>query len=521
MRRLYILALSLLALIACNKARPENSKSTPSTLTIESLTATPDAYNPLEVTFDWKIVNAVKEQCHLDVTADGQADFSFICAEVKSYVHSYSQANTYSAKLWVDGQGATSKEVSVKIEPVTPQPQLSEQVFTFDKTVTWAAYQKDGVWQRLELSKTGDTKLSLAVEQGAISFVCNSPIDDTNFYTRHTIIHFTHDGLNQFVVNESLESLPTLSCTFSTPPMPEQPTAKIRGTITGIHSDDSLSINFRNDTHRTLGLKNMTEPGYHYETFAGLPAGTYDAMAALFPNGASAPSHAIIDQNAVTIEDKDVDYDFDFSKAVVLNSYTLSLTGLENIESTWNTIGVNGLSMYSDYSFDKTTTITYSALPMGYLPKTDYSIYSHANADGCDYNFLGSFNTPSNLLLSAPPCAQAALQPKDTNKHFGLSWNFGVAFKPDTVGLSFEQGLMLSETQEGSGRNVSIMFLGDFRTMTSYALEDFSALSGWQPEWSLKDEATSYGFHYRNHQNLSDGKVQNSVSIWGGYKLTQ
>jgi hypothetical protein len=181
------------------------------------------------------------------VTADGQADFSFVCAEEKSYVHTYSQVNTYSAKLWVDGQTTTSKEVSVKVEPV--KPQLSEQVFVFDKSVTWAAYQKDGVWQTLELNETRKTKLSLAVEQGSIAYVCDDLANTENSYVSTEIFHFTHDGLQEFLADNSLESFPTIYCDYPVPPRPPRSTVNISGTVSGLGSTDSLEIRFQSETH--------------------------------------------------------------------------------------------------------------------------------------------------------------------------------------------------------------------------------------------------------------------------------
>jgi hypothetical protein len=68
------------------------------------------------------------------------------------------------------------------------KPQLSEQKFVFDKSVTWAAYQKDGKWQALELNKTGVTNLVLAVERGAITYVCDESATETYYIGQRTIL---------------------------------------------------------------------------------------------------------------------------------------------------------------------------------------------------------------------------------------------------------------------------------------------------------------------------------------------
>jgi hypothetical protein len=55
MRRLSFLIIMFIALTACNQPSP-----TSPVLTIKSLTATPNASNPLQVTFAWRILTLLK-----------------------------------------------------------------------------------------------------------------------------------------------------------------------------------------------------------------------------------------------------------------------------------------------------------------------------------------------------------------------------------------------------------------------------------------------------------------------------
>lgn len=508
MRRLFVLTLVFLALAACNQP----SLTSP-ILTIESLTATPDASNSLQVTFDWKIVNAAKEQCHLDVTADGQADSSFVCADETSYVHIYSQANTYSTKLWVDGQSATSKEVSVKVEPV--KPQLSEQVFVFDKSVTWAAYQKDGVWQRLELNETRRTKLSLAAPKGAIAYVCDNLADADNSYLSNEIFYFTHSGLQEFLEDNSLESFPTIYCDYPYPPRPPRSTANISGTVSGLGSTDSLEIRFRGETSgNSADLFPRQAP--EYETWGGLQPGTYDVLAAVTPNKANAPTKAVFYPQAVTVADTDVTFDIDLANAITLDSYKFTVKGLQNIKSTWNLATANGLTMYNRTSAGTATSFNYSAFPIGYLPETGYGLYTHALANGCDYTLSVTVKTPENYQVSAPPCATTTFETK--NGLPSLSWTYATPYQADMMGVYFEQGCVFSDTGEGSGYGFGTAFYGDFPNMTSYTLEDFSGLPGWKAEWSPKNEDTKYGLYNESREPFADGNLFTSVRAEGEFR---
>jgi hypothetical protein len=499
-----------LALTACNRATPVNPKPTNPVLTIESLTATPDISNSLKVTFDWKIVNAAKEQCHLDVTADGKADFSFVCAEEKSYVHTYSQANTYSAKLWVDGQATTNKEISVEVTPP-----LSKQTFIFDKSVTWAAYQKDGVWQVLELSETRRTKLSLAVEQGAIAYVCDDLADANNSYLSNEIFYFTHDGLQEFLEDNLLESFPTIYCDYPYPPRPPRSTTNISGTVSGLSLTDSLEIRFYGVTSSN---GDDLYPGQFpkYKTWGGVEAGTYDVLAAVTPNKATAPTKAVFYPQAVTVTDMDVTFDIDLADAVTLDSYKFSVKGLQNIESTWNLATANGLTMYKRDSAGTATSFNYAAFPIGYLPETGYWLHTHAVANGCDYSLSATVKTPGNYQVSAPPCASITFETK--NSLPSLAWSYGTTYQADMMGVYFEQGRVFSDTGEGSGYGFGTAFYGDFSAMTSYTLEDFSSLPGWKPEWSPKNEATKYGFYNQSRQLFADGNLYTSVATEGEFR---
>jgi hypothetical protein len=507
MRRLAVLTLSFLALTACNQPSP-----TSPVLTIESLTATPDASNTLKVTFDWKIANAAKEQCHLDVTADGQSDFSFVCADAKSYVHTYSQANTYSAKLWVDGKAATSKEVSVKVEPITPQPQLSEQVFTFDKTVTWAAYQKDGVWQVLELSKTDNTVLSLTVERGAITFVCDRLGEVDKDFSQYTA-YFTNQGLQKFLTVNELPDLPSVACEYTAPPMPTLPpdTAKIRGKVLGLGEGKTISISFVGKTYSgsafaQLGLNNTLE----YQSFFNLFPDTYDVIASMSDGQGNIPKQAIVFPDAVTMNTDEVIYDIDVTQAVTLDTYKLDIKGLNKPTSASSNVYAKGLAMSGVSTNPLETTIQYAAFPKNYSAATEYVAFGGADDDKCRHNMSLTFTTAKDLEVTMLPCATVTAKGGLTPS---FSWDYGSSYQSQRASFLLQQGNSSSNPLTNPRRSNSVDFFGNVLEKNAFTFEDFSKLPGWKPEWSLTSEPTTYGFYIEDRQILPDGDLYRSTRI--------
>jgi hypothetical protein len=404
-------------------------------------------------------------------------------------------------------------------EPVNePTPQISEQTFLFDKTVTWAAYQKDGVWQRLELNKDADTVLTLAVERGAFTYLCDQLDDEFNSFMRQSIFYFESAALEQELLDNSLEELPPFYCTY-TGEIPTQPTAKIRGTIAGLNETDNYHVAFRNDDYSIFAFQGFPrDPAYDYETVGGAHAGTYDAIAIISPEGSSMPSKAVIDPKAVAVADKDVIYDFDLSEAVNLDTYTFTWNSLKTVESVWSFVDMNGLGMGGNLEGSKETTINYAGFPAGYVTNPSYTIHSQATADGCFYSFTAQLQTPRNLQTNPLPCADLKFEPASDTSPLNLSWTYTAAFQPDMLGISFEQGRSLNDFFEGSGYSVDVSFIGSHENLTSYTLEDFSALPGWQSTWSLKNEATLYNLYYADLEISNTERLQTSVSLQGRHE---
>lgn len=219
---------------------------------------------------------------------------------------------------------------------------------------------------------------------------------------------------------------------------------------------------------------------------------------------------------AVTVADTDVTFDIDLADAVTLDSYKFSVKGLQNIESIWHTATGNGLTMYDRDSPSLATAFTYSAFPMGYIPETSYGLYTHALANGCDYDLATNFKTPGNYQISVPPCATTTFETK--NGLPSLSWIYATPYQSDMMGVYFEQGRVFSDTGEGSGYGFGAGFFGDFPNMTSYTLEDFSGLPGWKAEWSPKNEATKYGLYNESREPFADGNLYTSVDAEGEFR---
>jgi hypothetical protein len=401
-----------------------------------------------------------------------------------------------------------------------PQPQPSEHKITFDKTVTWAAYQKDGKWEVVNLNKDTDTVVTLTGNQGAFVYLCDQLADEFNSYMRQSIFYFESDALQRELKENSLEQLPAFYCTYTgeipTPPTP--PTAKVHGAIAGLSETDGYQVLFKNDTHSLRAFPGFPrDAAYDYETLGGAYAGTYDALATIFPQDALAPTHGFIEKNAVTVASEDVTYDFDFSKAVKLDTYTFSWKGLNVVDSIWTSIDMNGLAMFSNIEPHQDTTINYAAFPSTYVADSNYSVYSQATADGCYYSFSAWFKNPLPVQTNPLPCAKPnfELNTGKVQPEFKLSWTFPEPFQSGMLGISFEQGRSLSDFFEGSGYTAGVTFIGDFKDKTSYTLEDFSTLPGWKTEWSLKNEATIYNMYYANRDTLPTGMMQNSVSLQG------
>lgn len=400
-----------------------------------------------------------------------------------------------------------------------PQPQPEHKV-TFDKTVTWAAYQKDGKWQVVELSKNADTVVTLTGKQGAFVYLCDQLADEFNPRVSQSIFYFESDTLQKELEENSLEQLPAFFCMYTgeIPTPPTLPTAKIQGKILGAGETNSHQFVFSNSNGSVPGYVDFLEPNT-YKTY-NTPAGLYDALAAITPKGAFAPSHAVIDRNAVTVADGDVSYDFDLSKAVKLDSYTFSWAGLKDVTSVWTSVYKSGLSMFSANGTNNATTISYSALPLDYAPEATYSVYSQVTADGCSHSFWADFKRPSALEVSAVPCATLdfVLDNSNTHPRLSLSWTYPTPYQPKMFGLSFEQDRLSANASGNSSYDAGISFFGNFKGMASYTLEDFSTLPGWNPEWSLKNEATAYNIFYADRTTLPTGVMQDNVAARGAYQ---
>jgi hypothetical protein len=253
-----------------------------------------------------------------------------------------------------------------------------------------------------------------------------------------------------------------------------------------------------------------------YQTWGGIQPGTYDVLAAIFPSKATRPTKAVFYPQAVTVADTDVTFDIDLADAIPLDNYKFSVKGLQNIKSTWNLATANDLTMYSKDSAGTATSFTYSAFPIGYVSETGYWLHTHALADGCDYSLSATVKTPGNYQVSAPPCASISFETKDGLP--SLSWNYATPYQADIIGVFFEQGRVFSDTGEGPGYGLGTGFFGDFPTMTSYTLEDFSGLPGWKAEWSPKNEATKYGLYNESREPFADGNLYTSVDAEGEFR---